>query len=503
MKQTFLSLRDHFAAGLVPTDDARSGAKGLEVCRGLVATEHGLVVDRPLDALSGVTADGWPYSQVIRGANDGFVGGNDRAWRLNADGSTTLLEFTAAEDAASMSAIPSSSRHWVGAAMADVILAANENCLVMNAPHLRDTVSPQPYFLGTTAVPAAMANVGGSMLMGGFSGTRFSTAAWSTLFGEWKAHAREPVSESVDWGPEWVMFGLPHGGSMDMPLALELSMLGYPSSTLPKLHATMVQEFALGRLGFIRTNSPVMAIHQLGNDAIVYSEHGVTRLNSMLGQDGVARWRVQPVLNNVGIPGRGCVAASDGMHLFISGDGDLWALSAEGVQGLGYRQHFALPGYGDVVGTYDPREGDFRFAEPNLSWSRVWRKGALSHSTVNYANAGRDRVGYSTGDGTFEVVTAPLSMNLPGEKTVDTVEIGGRDISDLQVSLYYRNGLSESWAETPAVPAPQGIAFPTIVATDFKLRIRGNHGTNAKLDYAYIRYEVSDFRSIRGLYAQT
>jgi hypothetical protein len=498
MKQNFTSIREHLERGLAPMAQIVPGTPVLEVCHGLQASESRLRTFTAETHQDLGTAS-WPFPQLFGSVARLFAGGSTTLGTVNpATWAVTALTPGDATDLAGTVSIQAGGV-WHLADFGDCWLATNGASLVMAIPHLGAGV-----WAGNSPVPKTLCNGYGTLVMGGMAAPAGTT--WARMWDHWKAHRRLTVTtEDTVFGPEWVFFSQRDGGATDLPFAAELALLGYPAGMFESLESMFADRVAAEEAGFARLTGAgeILALHPLGNDVAVYGAHKVGMLRSVLGQDGVARWNLTPVAD-VGVAGRGAVAAGPGQHLFVGSDGAVWALTAEGVQRAGYE---AL-GLGSTVSAfYDPRDAAFHFGTAAARY--VWRNGAMSRAPRTTSGmVTRNEAGFAAlmeaDPGTFELLTAPLDMNQGiAEKTVQTVEVAGTDISAVRVSVLYRAGPGDLWRETAEHPTgPALVAYPVATGREFKLRVKGTRGSNGRIDYCYIRYQLPDFRHIRGTYAQ-
>jgi hypothetical protein len=357
-----------------------------------------------------------------------------------------------------------------------------------------------------------VAAVGNTYVLGGLDGTRFLNPGVQRVFAAWRANAPDVTDNLTFPDASWLMWWSVGGGASDEPFAAELAFMG--RGDFSRYERVLMDYATSGRIGFVPTRmGSVRAILPLGNgNAAVYCAYGVGILDSVFGDDGVSRFRWRPVLG-IGIGGRSHVAGNLSVHYLVDTTGRAWALSGDGAKPLGYGAYLGPMAANEtnvpMVASYDPQEAEAYFAAyPTGCY--VLRNGlALSSRDDCPTGLSRNAAGvlqgyaFGTYSRAFEAVSGRFDCNQPGMKSLHVLQASAQDVSQLQLALDYRYGNETAWRAYPWLnTSPEGSAYPTTTAVDFRAKLKGEMGTDGRIDYAYYRYQFADRRDTRGLYGQ-
>lgn len=112
-------------------------------------------------------------------------------------------------------------------------------------------------------------------------------------------------------------------------------------------------------------------------------------------------------------------------------------------------------------------------------------------------------------DTSFEVTTDVIDFSTKAIKSVQEVEVMGEALEDVQVSVYYRHDHTSSFSQSDWIDVnAAGVAYPIVTGIDFKIAIKGTyagHGSQsfeALLVDAHVRWQIVDYRGIRGRFEQ-
>ena len=132
------------------------------------------------------------------------------------------------------------------------------------------------------------------LVLGGFSGSYFSSAQWIEIFNYWKQTVNVPgrnqdivMTSDQAIGEDWIMWSESAGGALDKPYATFLAMLGLPDDTAYAAAKDIIfTRIESGQLGFApcRFAGNVVAVRQLGADLLVYGTRGISRFKATPGE---------------------------------------------------------------------------------------------------------------------------------------------------------------------------------------------------------------------------
>lgn len=260
-------------------------------------------------------------------------------------------------------------------------------------------------------------------------------------------------------------------------------------------------EFGFMKMTFL---GEVVSIVPLGQNLIVYGRDGITLLSPYLS-DQISTYAKQRV-NDIGIPSRGAVGGSDGVHIFVDNAGDVWRFQGNSAPDrLGYKEYISALDFDLLTVTYNEHEGDFYISDGSTTF-------LLTPSGMSEVDrpitSGFHYNGQFTGiddEPTTEEVlltTAQYDFGIRAIKAITSVQIASYHTAPLSVAVDYRFSDNQAWSRTDFVPVnKEGGAFIRISGTDFRFVLKCDDNTNFELDYLQIKWQATDKRQIRGAYA--
>lgn len=261
-----------------------------------------------------------------------------------------------------------------------------------------------------------------------------------------------------------------------------------------------------GDSGFYETpwSGAVNHLKPLNDICIAYCDDGVAAL--IPASDPFPTFGFRHVTHPLGhVPaGLSCrtsVAGNDFVHAFIDKAGVSWRLKA-GLELDRLDRSWVFSDGTDHLVTFDPVDNTFYVAmlvDNDLKCVAITRSGGISYvseaptSLVAVAGVTSGIVSPISGV-TFLATTDTLDMGVRARKTVDRVEVGASDVSKLKASILSKDGAS--WRKTIPVPvANDGFAYPVMAATDVRIQLTGEFGTNGSIDRIAIRFKQQDGRT--------
>ena len=236
-------------------------------------------------------------------------------------------------------------------------------------------------------------------------------------------------------------------------------------------------------------NGEVVRVIPLDDYVIVYCSNGIAALDPKAQTFGLK------VLANVGIQGYLAVNTIDNIHIFIDNYGILRRIrrdiqSGLVVEKLDYQEFF------DISDTWSitVNEGDRCYYICNGEKTYVLTEyglgvgGQIVYGTVN---VGDNVYGIVTEleDQEMTIKTDNFDFGLPGQKTVEALEIAAKYDGDCYGSIDYRFSHDEAWRTTSIVRFnKEGIARIPCAGTDFRFNLEFSDYSSVDFDYMLVKY---------------
>ncbi len=283
-------------------------------------------------------------------------------------------------------------------------------------------------------------------------------------------------------------------------------------------------------------------VRRLGNDVIVYSSAGVTRMFPVTSPAATFGFEE---LHDIGLRNKGAMGGNLKKHVFLDIENNFWqitvggALSAvkggtittrSGLTSLGYQEYGnelknhtgGSVDHSSVIISYEPDKQDFYISDGTDSFllsPQGMTNYPFPHSAVWYDDEnGQDHCGLPESTDTVVtpitedtipdfypiIVVHDIDMGYRGQKTIFSVEIGSALFINAEVAVDWRVNALVNWERTDFVPFNnEGIASIIISGTEFRIVVRGTFfiGNYTTLDYIIARWKMTDLRGLRGVYA--
>lgn len=234
-------------------------------------------------------------------------------------------------------------------------------------------------------------------------------------------------------------------------------------------------------------------VRQLDKVAVIYGSNGITVMTPV--KEPAATFGFNDI-SQVGLKSPNALATTKHVHFFITSKGELWKLSKEGTEKLGYDE-FLAP-----------------MSNPILSFDELEQRLFISDGTNGYVYQDGLGGGYATLTGItdshvaasdelavipFSLMTDMIDMGQRGIKTITCVEIGISTIQPLYAALDYRYSKGEDWRTSPWVLVNlEGHARIQIAGVEFRVRLKQETYDEVRIDYINLRHQRPDKRFIRG-----
>jgi len=280
----------------------------------------------------------------------------------------------------------------------------------------------------------------------------------------------------------------------------------------------------------------VLKVMKLGKTVTVYSNNGKMLLVPF-ALESLTGFGIRNI-PGPGIASGNHVAGDEDAHCFLDTSDELWFASGDGkFEKLGYKEFFEAMTSANIIITYVPQKKRF-FISDGVTGYGLTEYGLYSTNQL-VTSAGYHEGAFcgfwgDSGDYEIRFETDILDFNQRGMKTLSVLEFGAdfyRDLGEIEAMFdddfiiiddedaeilgdpdvdileasvkfkyNYRGGSFDQtgWKRLNR----EGIVYPIITATEFKILLRGGGYQNAEASVSYLsaRLKMSDKRSIRGLY---
>lgn len=516
MREFNTRIVESLSNGLRPEERVSRDRPFLQEALNTRVENYGL--DRPtniLDPFEGTFTSSYPFPQLFVGKKVTLVADNRQIYEVDTNVSPweySLLDIYD-KDGVEISQLPMGSR-WHFIDLYDSWYLFNEECIVF-------LTYEEEFKIGGETVPRIVKDVTiktgtefrGRVITGGFDSNNI-WSQWESYFNDISGSIDLPIWDSFgDIDSSYVMWSSIGGG--DFPLYLfYFSFVNSPLVEGSETWNNVLRDSSFTSLlkrnewGFMPMDwqGEVKRILPLGDQVVVYGDNGITALvPTTSSEPAVANTFGRTELSSVGIASRDAVGGDESNHLFISKRGDLWSVTSEGVNKLGYSEYIEPMLSEDPIIEYNPDEEEFYIVSNNKCY--IFNNGLSEISdrpTTLEFHGGYLQGLYEEGDTTFRVVSNPITMNTSSLKTVTVVSLNTRGLDNVRVALDYKIKKSNEWKRTRFYPTnDEGNCELRLQALGFRVVIEADNYNDFELDYIEVRYQAGDRRFIRGTRADT
>jgi hypothetical protein len=382
----------------------------------------------------------------------------------------TATGFTGTLDVVSARRVftPTGAGPWHFAGMRGSWFATNATSFVFSSP---GNDGGRVICNNSTMAVQSVCNWNNRLVLGGLSGSRFSTAAWLRFYARWFNRDKKNVmtDENDAIGTNWLLLGPRTGGDVGIPNANLMALLGMPNDTVyetvfePDVK-TMTERAQIDLLP-LRHTGAIKGTALYGGDLIVFGDAGISRIRET--EIGPVEEQISPV----GIWGRGAFAGGklkDGSfeHLAVGLDGYAYMVgqgamryAREGWHSpemvgrdcyrLGWAEFVGAFTAGDTMRiTHDPTEHRYWIAEEDDAY--LLTDTGLSHSLgvvpssavrlPGSANLIGSAITDATGGDVVTVKTVPMDLGRRDPFTMERIDCSATDTA---------TDPAEQWKITP------------------------------------------------------
>lgn len=511
MREFEITIEEALRNGLRPEKGTPRNAPYLRECLNMIPHEQGLEVYEKINVpisseelqQNGIFYD-HPFPQLFIGRDEILLVDNDRVFSVDENDWTLsqLPTYAPGDRSTPVSITGGGAWHYVDLGKAWFLFNGVDTVM---KPNLQPYTQEQNVVLADDSITIGTGCYHrGRIVTGGFNENNFWSDDWQAVFYRWKYEFEKEVQLNFDIGSNYVLWSSIGGG--DFPLWLwypNLAIYGHLQAGGSDIYGHedpyLNQVIQRNEFGFMPTHweGEVLAVHPLRDKVIVYGDHGIAALTLAGTTYGYT------ALKNFGVACRGAVAVSEDVHIFIDGDGNLWALSSDlQMQKLGYR-NYLYPMLGkDIVGSHDSVYNRFYFSSTDRTFVFADGLAEVGERISSIAQRADNSIGMSSGmiDNRIVVETAMYDLKMAGLKTCTGAVVGGDLGQSTTLAAGYRHNRTADLQYTSALPVNStGYAYTLATGSDLNVRFEAPNRNTRRIDYLTLKYKLTDNRHRRGV----
>jgi len=504
LREFAASIDEALQRGLRPQEEFAGGTAFLQECYNLKPFQGGLEAwESPYDPFEGTVETNWPWPQIKFLADSFFLCREDVIQKVNTSVSPWTLSLVDLYDPKNPSmtvSVPEGGGTWHSAQSEEAWYLFKDNATAFKLG-LSDKV-----YLDTTVPISTGTFHKGRFVIGGFESGSFWNE-FESIFNTWTSEYEDDIPFSFgDVDENWIAWSSVGGG--DLP-----AWLFYPDDVRARTGLTedrFVKRLLRNELGFMPMpfDGKVLNIKHYSEDLlIVYGEDGVAAIQlsgtQLRGEDfATSTYGVREV-SSAGLASRDAVAATEGQHIFLDDEGQLWALSGQlELQKLDYREHLRDLVGGEVVGVYNEFEEEFILSSQDLGYVFTG-EGLAEHKDrlTTLSSRGSQPVALSHDPGSDRAYfqTTPVDFGTAGRKRLENIQVRGARFTNARSEVESFHGLEDVSPSKQEVPHNrEGIGHHYISGNRFNITVSLRPEQGARIQSLSVRYQLEDKRAIRG-----
>lgn len=502
------NLSSFLEKGLRRTENLTLGAPANVEVLGLRPTEGGMRAHlKPDDPFSGAVSVTWPFPQFFRTRSKTLLCYETTVYEVDeSDWSTTELTTYNMLDETVEKAITAGGT-WQFVDMGKSWALFNGSCSVFKT----DWFSEKALVVDGVSIQTG-SFFRGRLLLGGFGSDFWSSTvdgtSWSDLWGS-------ETELLGTWGhslgsPEqnWVWWSRIGGGDVLHLFRPDLAQSGIPGlSSLSNIHdeddplwLDFLKSLQTGMMPMDWRGS-VLNMLPLRDRVVVYGEDGVSIVSPASTDLSPTFGLIESSIPQ-GLAHRTACGGTQDQQFFIDNYGDLWTITTQGFQKLGFGEFLSPYLDEDWIITPDPREQEVILSCSSTSF--VLSNNGLSESKYSVSGGGFVSGGFGATfvqqTGTkFKLQTNPFDMNAGDQKRLVSVEADYEGVSDLTLKISVRYERGGDWITLSTLyPSPEGQFLFPVMGCEFYLTLEGTFTTSTLLKALRVRFHYASDRGVRG-----
>ena len=452
--------------GLRPTDKLPLNYQHLAKLINLKAGEAGIEAPYTINKISNTeSSTSWPYAQIFLGSYYTIVAFPTVIYRIDSDLATLFTTLNPTND--------STYEYDLTSYGSNISVSAGTNPW--------EFVDYGKYFIltnGTTVVYSDLTDLNNPVL-----------------------------ATSADFSPTCVSYTNFRGQLIGGNVTTSWHSCGDNSVVWSKIGSIVMTPSMSGESGFkniTEWQGQVHCVKGLRDRVVVYGNAGII---AMVPADAMFGWEM---LSSVGLYGAYAIGGDEYEHVFADSYGVLWRMQRVGdvryayaPKRLGYEEFIQPLSRTALRISKDSVNSEYYISDGTKSY--LLTDQGLSELTMKVGSviSHYGRIVGAVIDGSYSyglLETGPLDTKSAGFKTVVAVELGVTKTTGVSVAIKWRNVGDASFKTTAYYPVnDQGVAYPRISASEICLVVKVTDPAGFKLDYANIRMNLTDRRSVRGV----
>jgi len=473
--------------GLTAEKSQRKNSPFLSEAKGVVCQDERLreytVLTCPLAGLTPVS----PFPQLffLQGSETILVTASALATINTTTWAVSVMSTYDASDRAVLKNIVPGGEAWHLADFGKSWILFNDKCTIMKTrnPDLTDGFK---YYVNDQIIIWTGCAHQGRLVYGGVDPSSFWISDWSTELGNWWDHTTSGWEQpTITSDTNFVLWSSIGSTDLWMWLDIALAKKGFLSNVdiFDRYRETLLKN----QFGFVPMpfHGAVLCVLPLGKDVIVYGVDGIVRLYPV-SAGGYPTYGVQKIAN-FGIMNRMAVGGNDQEHILISSMGDLYHLTSEGLQHLGFQNTFASYVAKDFFIYPDTDLPGFRISIPEQNEGYILTKQGMSCIIKEQLVHGGMFEGEFKGIVSTQTPTYPVSLITSiydfGTRTVKTIDRVESDFDgDYEFAISFRQDGDTAFTTTSYIdPNVQGVIHLGATGVEFKFHLRTEgDGINGK-----------------------
>ncbi len=511
MAEITLQLSDNLVNGLRSDDRFPVNSPALELMDMLKPTQFGA---RTYDGITNAISSGelssnsitvaHPYPQIFKGKGITLLLTANKLFTVD-ESDWSLTPVTVYTPAGDVTVITSDSIwHFADFQGSDFWMLFNGTSVIWK-DSANWTSSNRAYIVSTQTMKTGC-SFRGRLILGGFNASNFWNSGWQTLWSSWLARFESYGFSLGGPGGNWIWWSAPGGGDILSFFTSVFAQTGLPDIT--NGHTVQdpigIEQAMINASGFMPLDNQgdIVSLKALRNHVVVYGNDGVSAVTPY--SQPFATFGLQERILPIGLAARGAVGGDLDEHIFMDNSGVIWRLDNQlKLQRLGYKEFGSTLLGNEILIGLDPNERDYYISDDTdcfcLNASGMGKCDQLVQG-VFYADGGLIGIAEdATNPNAALIRTLPLDMNVPGIKTIHTLEVFTDGIASVQVALDYRHSTGDAWVTSAFVEgSPAGVYYLGIAGTEFRVRVKGTLSGAGYVEKIVVRFTHIDARMVRG-----
>lgn len=244
----------------------------------------------------------------------------------------------------------------------------------------------------------------------------------------------------------------------------------------------------------------VYQVKRLGHGIVAYCEKGIIGLVPV--REPAPTFGFVEILES-GLYSKYAVGGNEFQQMFVDEEGFLYRIDPEfKLTKLEYDEFTTT--LGDIVITHNEKKNDFYIGDGTNGYLLTeFGLSEISESPNSlYWNDELTGISVVQNDDEARLTTDAFDMGLAGQKTSHVIEVIGDGSGVISSALDYRYNRSNSFERTSFVQInDQNVASLRVAGVEYRITVKCDDYEDFNLDYIKLRYNMSDLRNIRGVYA--